>query len=184
MSFCRFLCLGIFLSSGPGVPAETVTLMPVADATLIETVPDNNLGGAPFVNAGTTQNGPRNRGLFRFAIADAVPRGASIQSARLILEVTRQPVDGFAEALFHLKRVLRPWGEGNKTASDPLHPGLGAPATIDEVTWNHRFALTTNVWAAPGGLEGTDFSPITSSLTFVFGIGDSPYEFGSTPEMR
>jgi hypothetical protein len=47
--------------------AEVVVLTPVADTTLVEAAPTNNLGGMPFVNAGTTQTFTRNRGLFRFA---------------------------------------------------------------------------------------------------------------------
>jgi len=50
----------------PTLQADSAVLTSVADTTLIETAPDYNLGGALIVNAGTTQNFTRNRGLFRF----------------------------------------------------------------------------------------------------------------------
>ncbi len=165
---------------GFSVSADSVLLRPVADTTLLEVFPDNNLGGATFFNSGTTQNGPRNRGLVKFDVAGALPAGAVIQSAELVVEVVRQPVDGFAAASMELRRVLRPWGEGGKVSREVGHPGFGSAAELNEATWNHRFAQTTNTWAAPGGLAGIDFSTNVSSLQVIYDVGGSPYFFPST----
>lgn len=159
------------------IRAETVVLPPVADTTLIEVAPNNNLGGQLFANAGTTQNFTKNRALFRFDVPESVPPGATITSASVAFEVTKQPVDGYAPANFALYRVLRPWGEGVQTAAQGASPGLGAPATLNEATWDHRFALTTNTWAAPGGAADIDYAGTPSSTTSVYGVGDSPYVF-------
>ena len=90
-------CLSLWLISAN---AATTNLPCVADTTLSESYPDNNLGGLTHVAAGTTQNVTRNRGLFRFDIAGAVPAGSQIQSAALVLEVTLAPSDGVPFADF------------------------------------------------------------------------------------
>jgi hypothetical protein len=163
--------------------ADTVVLTPVADTTLIEAVPNNNLGGQLFANAGTTQNFTKNRACFRFDLSGNVPQSATITSAKVVFEVTKQPVDGYTPAPFGLHRVLRAWGEGDKTAAEGASPGLGAPATTNEATWIHRFAFTTNTWASPGGAPTIDFAELPSATVYVYGVGDSPYAFGPTAEM-
>ena len=163
--------------------ADTVVLTPVADTTLIETVPNNNLGGQLFANAGTTQNFTKNRALFRFDLVGNIPPGGKITSARIAFEVTKQPVDGYASAPFALHRVLRAWGEGDKTAAESASPGLGAPATLNEATWIHRFAHTTDTWAAPGGAADIDYVDLPTATAYIYGVGDSPYVFPSEAEM-
>src|SRR6476660_1094129 len=118
--------------------ADTAVLTASADTTLIETAPDNNLGGAPIVNSGTTQNFTRNRGLFRFDFTGQIPPGSHITRVDFIVEVTGQPKDDFTPSSFGLHRVLRAWGEGDKVSPDPSHPGQGAPATAGEATWLDR----------------------------------------------
>ena len=165
------------------VRSESVTLTSVADTTLIETEPGNNLGGAVIVNSGTTQNFTRNRGLFRFDFTGQIPPGSRITKADFVVEVTGQPKEEQNASSFGLHRVLKPWGEGDKTSPDPIHPGLGAAATAGEATWIHRFAFTTNLWAVPGGAATNDYVPELSAETFVYGLGDSPYTFVSTPRL-
>ena len=174
----------LFLACGERTaPAATLTLQPAADTTLIETEPDNNLGSAPFFNAGVTQNFTKNHALLRFDPARQIPAGSQITRADLILEVTHIPRDGFAPADFGLHRLLVSWGEGNKTAEDPSHPGLGAPATVGEATWEDRFARTTNHWIAPGAAPTNDYCTAISSQQTIYDIGNSPYVFESTPAL-
>jgi hypothetical protein len=161
-------------------PAESAVLSSIADTTLIELMPDNNMGGHVFFNAGTTLNGYRNRGLLRFNPLGGIPAGSKIKSVQLILEVVEIPADEPAGGNFQLHRVLRAWGEGNKTSFGG--PGRGDVATEDETTWNHRYALTTNTWAAPGGLAGTDFSSAASGEQFIE-PAKNQYVFGSFAQM-
>jgi hypothetical protein len=161
--------------------AETVTLAPVADTTLIEAAPDNNLGAHAYFNAGTT--GPnasllRNRALIRFDPVAAIPPQSKVVSAQLTLEVVGEPTEGSVASTFELRRILRPWGEGNKSPS--TSPGLGLPATPGEATWRHRLASTTNLWDQPGGAVGTDFSSLSSSAQIIYDPDQSPYEFPTT----
>lgn len=158
--------------------AETLGLYPVGDTTLIEPQPNYNNGGQLWLNAGTTQNYPRMRGLLQFDTS-ALPANAIIENVTLTLEVVGQPRDGFNTGVFGLHRMLTSWGEGTKVAAEEGSPGLGAPATAGEATWNDRFALMNMPWAAPGGLAGVDFSSAISSTIDVYGTGDSPYTFPS-----
>lgn len=161
--------------------AEAAFLIPVADATLIEVSPTNSLGGAEFVNAGTTQNYTRNRGLLRFDPAASIPLGARITRASLTVAVTRRPKDGFRQATMELHRMLQPWGEGRTLPELPdTSPGLGGPADVGDATWTHRFFGTDATWATPGGAEGIDYVQDASSSTIVLGVEDSPYTFEST----
>src|SRR3954469_14687626 len=146
----------LLLSSAcPAAWAETLDLHPVADTTLIETQPNNNNGGQLFFSAGTTQNYPRVRGLVRFDLS-ALPAGAVINSVTLTLEMTKQPRDGYNSSTLGMHRMLQAWGEGDKVMADPLSPGLGAPATAGEATWNDRL-FGSQPWAAPGGAPGQDY---------------------------
>ncbi|PHX95521.1 MAG: hypothetical protein CK546_02065 [Pedosphaera sp.] len=159
--------------------ADSVTLRPIADTTLIETAPNNNLGAQPFANSGTTQNFTKNRALFRFDVS-GIPTGAQVDSVSIAFEVTRQPVDGYAPADFGLHRMLVSWGEGAQTTANPGSPGQGAPAAPGEATWLARFAQTGPNWAAPGGLAATDFAAASSAGQSIYSVANSPYFFTSS----
>ena len=150
--------------------ADTISLLPVADTTLIEFAPDNNLGGADFFNAGTAGNGNRNRALMLFDPTELIPAGAVITSAQLSLLVVRQPNTGLQNSTFSLRRLLQSWAEGAQVPGED-GPGIGAPALPEEATLNDRFSGGT-LWAQPGGQAGVDFSTTMSSLAFVGGMGD------------
>ncbi len=147
--------------------ADSVTLHPVADTTLFETSPNNNLGAHTDFIAGTTAGSAgqpfRNRALLKFDIGGQIPMGATITSASLTLSVVKTPSVP-ANSTFGLHRLLVSWGEGNKTSS------LGLQATTGEATWISRLFLLPQ-WALPGGKEGTDFLTDTSASTFVSGRG-------------
>jgi len=160
--------------------AATILLQPVADTTLVEIAPDNNMGATLFVNAGTAGSaGLRNRGLFKFDFT-AIPAHSKIVSAAITLEVTKAPDSGGQSSSFALHRVLHAWGEGDKDSTEKPSPGFGLPATVGEATWNARFAFTTNAWGFPGA--SNDYAPAVSSSTSVFGEADFPL-FASTPQL-
>lgn len=160
--------------------AATIHIQPAADTTLIETAPDNNMGGTEFVNAGTAgANGARNRALYKFDLS-SIPAGSKIKSAALTLEVSHEPSMGPQSSSFALHRFLRAWGEGNKDSVASGTFGLGLVATEGEATWNSPFAMTTNTWSLPGASD--DFATVVSSSTIVLGISDFPH-FNSTPQM-
>ncbi|MBU6400361.1 MAG: DNRLRE domain-containing protein [Verrucomicrobia bacterium] len=179
----RLGCLLLCLAVGHTIRSETVTLTSAADTSLVESAPDNNLGGEPFVPAGVTQNRTRAHGLFRFDFTGQIPPQATVLSATLVLQVTGQPSAGYMAAAFDLHRLLKPWGEGTNTAQFSNHPGIGAPATTNDATWNMRFAFTTNAWTVPGASPTNDYAPAISAQQFVYDVGNSPYVFGPTPSL-
>jgi hypothetical protein len=148
--------------------AASLTLQPSADTTLFEIAPDNNLGGADFLNAGTAGNGNRNRGLMVFDLT-GVPVGSVVTEVTLSVEVVRQPVTGLENSLFSLRRVFQPWGEGVQAPESS--PGLGVPAVAGEATWTHRF-FGGATWSQPGGEAGVDFADTASALTSSGGQGE------------
>lgn len=160
--------------------AVTNLFYPVADTSLLEIAPTNNLGGYAGMNAGTTQEFKKTRALIRFDLS-ALPTNAFVQSATLQVEVTRQPDEVPNNTTFGLHRMLRPWGEGNKAPAGQ-QAGKGLPATPGEATWECAFHPTNN-WTVPGGAQDVDYSSVESSSQFIYGIGDSPYLFDTTPEL-
>jgi len=169
------LCVG----ATPSARAVTSIFYTAADTALLEVAPSNNVGGFPGMNAGTTQEYKLTRALMRFDLS-ALPTNTLVFSAAVQLEVTRQPDEPPNNSTFSLHRLLRPWGEGNK--SPVTQPGKGLPASPGEATWNCAFH-PTNTWSVPGGAPDVDFSSITSSSQFIYGVGESPYRFDTTPEL-
>lgn len=180
-SLLSFLSAVFILSTIACSRAETVSLQPVADTSLFEVAPANNLGGALFLNAGTAGNGNRNRALLRFDVNGSIPAGSIITGATLTMDIVRQPSTGMEISFFDLRRVLQPWGEGVQVPADLNSPGLGAPAQIGEVSWNSRFAPGVP-WSVPGGQQGPDFSANVSGTALVQGLGEQVL-FESTAEL-
>ncbi len=174
--FALAVGVGAWLSLTTPTLAETLFLQPIADTTLIETAPDNNLGGADFFNAGTAGNGQRNRALVLYDLS-AIPAGAIITSAELTMDIVRVPATGAQFSDFTLRRVLESWGEGNQVAENPDTPGRGSLALNGEATWIHRFAGGA-AWTQPGGT----YAPAVSASTPGGGLGDT-IQFHSTPAL-
>lgn len=168
------LALLPLLVSAATIEAEVVTLSPVADTTLFQTAPTNNLGAVTTLIAGATANRSTNRALIKFDLAANVPSDAIIRSVTLTLVVVTANPFGAVDSTFDLHRVLQDWGEGNKS------PQQGAPATADEATWLARFHPVT-LWATPGGAAGTDYTATVSAAKFI--SGTNRYTFDSTPGM-
>lgn len=170
--------LALAFASVPVARAETIQLPCVADTTLFESSPNDNMGGWTHVAVGTTGSQgdrTRNRGLYRFNPAAALPAGATVLSAQLKLAVTGQPTTGAVGSTFELHRVLQDWGEGVQLGD------RGFPAAAGEATWNWRFAPNDQSaggqpWNAPGGAAGIDFATDASAAKAVTGLAS--YTFG------
>lgn len=159
------------------VRADSVTLTPVADTSLFESIPDNNLGAQSFLEAGVIEPSgalKRLRGLVRFDLSQ-IPTNAVISNATLRVTVVLNNTNTSPEFL-ELHRMLQPWTEGNKSGGTNEAGILGAPATDGESTWNHR-QYPSLVWASPGGSNGVDFVTSASSTILVHSI--SNYTFSS-----
>ncbi len=155
--------------------ADTVTVISDADTTLFENNPNNNLGGVNSLAAGSTARNERSRALFRFDTTDAIPAGATVTGATVRVTVTKTPMGGGASSTFELRRVLRFWNEGQKTAGPN-----GSAASSGEASWTSPFFPVLR-GDMPGGISGTDFAAMASATQFV--AGQNTYTFASTPEL-
>lgn len=144
-------------------------LPPVADTTLFEDAPDNNLGATATLIAGTTATGFRNRALVKFDLA-GIPANATITSAALTLNVVK--AGSGPGSTFDLHFMLQDWGEGSGTGNQ------GTPANTGEATWNNRFHPSTP-WNSPGATADADYVATISATNFMDGAGS--YTFVSTP---
>jgi len=150
--------------------ADTVSLRPIADATLFEADPNNNLGDDGTFMAGLRPRGGRSRGVLRFDLT-RLPANIVINSAALTLTVTTTPPSFPVSSFFDLHRVTRAWAEGNKTSRFG-----GAAASPGEVTWNSAMASIAS-WRNPGG----DFVGTLTASRSIGGNGS--YPFSSTPNL-
>jgi hypothetical protein len=139
--------------AAPALRATVVTLNPNHDTTLFQGSDNNSNGAGPYIYVGQTNFAGARRALTSFDIASAVPSGATINSASLLLTVTR--VHGFGATLT-LHKVSASWGEAGSNSGDP--GGGGTLAQAGDATWKYR-SYTDTEWATSGG----DFAATVSS---------------------
>jgi hypothetical protein len=167
----KSVCLpGIGLCLALTVGAEIVELKPVADTTLHEISPGNNMGRHSHVAIGSTAKSTAARGLFRFDVS-AIPANAVVSQVSLTFELPPLGRVDTGGSLYSAHRVLKGWGEGTKAGS------LGMTATEGEASWNH--AAMPIAWSTPGGQAGTDYEA-TASATETIGPAPGVYTMRST----
>jgi hypothetical protein len=152
----------------PANPRVTLTINASADTSLFEYDPNDNLGASSLVagTIGSAGQDKRSRALFQFSNAD-FPTDAFLLSATLNLSVLKES-GAAVDSNFDLHRLVRPWGEGNKTGCEGA--GRGCPANSGEATWNARF-VPSDLWSLPGAAAPDDFLQDVSSTTFITGQG-------------
>ena len=165
---CRAGALALVAAAA--APADTISLRPAADATLIQPNDGNQyaLGAAYNIycgRVGVNGGGTFRRALVRFDLT-AIPPGSRILSVSLRAYMS-QTSAGTHECRLH--RMLESWGEG---ASFAFGGGGTAPEPTD-ATWAYRFWPTTR-WSAQGGV----FASAASAAKPVGAVGS--YTWGST----
>ena len=182
---CTFSISVFFVLLSFSASGAQVTLTAIADTSLWQRETNHNLGGSDLLIAGTTgmDGNAMGRMLFKFDLAGGLPPNAVIESATNYLRVVRAPssVDNPAQnSIFTIRRVLYPWGEGNKTYSDPQTIMTSTTnATAGEATWTQRFfGDPTQRWIIPGGdLNDGDFAEAASGEFFMLAGKDRDYTF-------
>jgi hypothetical protein len=155
-----------FFALSQGLAADTVTLEPIKDNTLIEDVTgelSNGLSDGVFCGRTGATSGLRIlRAVLAFDVQGNIPAGSTINSVSLTLTV----INSVSASQTHtLHRLLADWGEG--ASSSP--GGGGAPAQTGDATWLHRF-FPDAFWSTEGG----DFVAGASASTSVAGASDAP----------
>jgi hypothetical protein len=138
----------------------TTNLLPVADTTLFEVSPDNNLGLSTLAigSVAASGAGARGRGLLRFDLS-GIPTNAVIDSATFTFKVVQVPLGGVSSS-FRLHRFLKPWVEGRGGGT------TGSLALPTETTWNSQFHGTA-LWSPPGTGSGVDYTATESGTVDV-----------------
>jgi len=148
-----------------GSPQHLVKdIPPSKDNTMFEEGDySNGVGEHIFSGKTSNVNGPpvSRRALLRFAIADSLPAGATIDSVQLTLHLSKTAAPVKTHTLHTL---TADWGEGNSDATG--FEGGGASAQTGDVTWTYRFFNTTN-WATTGG----EFVAGAVASRAVLGVG-------------
>jgi len=145
--------------------ADSVTLVPAADATISEKSLDLSLGSATTLDSGTT--GPNeglklNRVLLKFDVAANIPSNAIVTSADLTLTLVTAPTP--TNLWFSLHRVSQDWSES-------------------AVTWTNRLSPPAP-WSVPGGAAPQDFSSSVSQSNLILGATvPADFTFVSNPSM-
>lgn len=153
------------------VAAETTELTPIKDNTLYEDEEGRFSNGAgQYLFAGNTAKNFLRRGLVAFDVFGALPPGATVESAELIMQMSRSISE--AEDV-ELRRLLADWGEGESNAS--VQEGAGTDALENDATWTHAFSGGV-AWALPGGV----FAETVSAVQTIDEVGS--YRWGSTDQ--
>lgn len=142
----------------------SVTIEPSKDTSLYFSEEGllSNGQGVSLVSGLTIFAGPR-RALMAFDVAGALPAGASVTGARLLVTLTRV-TEGALPISAALHRMSADWGEAG--SNDPGAGGSGAPAETGDATWRHRFSPDV-FWSNDGG----DFAETPSATTELAGLG-------------
>jgi hypothetical protein len=163
------LALGSMLVFCAGARAASVTLQASQDNTLYEST-DGSLsnGVGQHLFAGRTAGaGNLRRAVVAFDLTGSVPRGATIESVTLTLNMS---MTNAGPQSVELHRLLTAWGEGSSDA--PGQEGAGGVSAPADATWLHTF-FPDQFWSQPG----SDFVPAASATATVDQV--APYSWSS-----
>lgn len=170
----------LFLTTILGVTraasAETITLPPLLDGTIYESVTNAESSGAgPTMFVGRIQQsgGFLRRGLIQFDLQGAIPAGQVVTGVELKMRLSRTAPDLTSTEL-SLHRATSPWGEGTSNAG--ALGGLGAEAMPGDATWLQGI-YPDQPWNHAGG----DFLAVASASVEVSELGDFTWQ--SSPEL-
>jgi len=145
MKFARMSYLLVLFAAG-AVNADSVTLYPDSDATLVEHPHGelaNGAGPALFVGRTAQAGNSVRRALLHFNIASALPERAVIENVALTLHLTSSNP---APAAVTVHRILDDWREGPSSSTG----GGGAIAQAGDTTWLHT-DYDVAYWKRAGG---------------------------------
>lgn len=153
---------GLLLGSGWAHSQSVVTLTPSRDASLYSESGSLANGSGEFLFAGRNSMGNTRRALLLFDIAAAVPPGAQVTKAELVLHLSQQTSAAEPTTVSNLNAD---WGEGASDA--PGAEGSGTAAQANDATWTQRYFGTGQSWTAPGG----DLGALLDTRV-IDGVGD------------
>ena len=138
------IIIGLLMSNGLLAQTVETILTPSKDNSIYQEGELSN-GAGERIFAGVTREENKRRALIKFDLSEAVPEGATVDSAQLILRPSLVKTDGTTVTLHML---TSDWGEGTSDAEGP--EGKGAPATDGDATWTMS-SVGGDPWVKPGG---------------------------------
>jgi glucose/arabinose dehydrogenase len=154
---------------------STATLTPAHDNSIYSDSPGNS-NALGDLYSGYNANGSPRRALVSFDLTTALPGGAQVTSATLMLHLKNAANNpSHPNATMTLNLLSTSWGEGSSLASGS--GGAGVPATTGDATWSARFYDASNPtnWTTSGGV----FNAVASATTTV-GTTLGSYSWTST----
>jgi len=159
------LMIALGFSAATPATAAIISITPSKDNTLYEydaAEGDHSNGIGLHFFVGVTGMGELRRGVLAFDITGSIPAGSTITAVSLTINMSRTPLETARNVELH--ELLADWGEG--TSHAPGEEGDGAPATVNDATWRHRF-FDTVFWTTEGG----DFSTTVSASQSIGSSG-------------
>jgi hypothetical protein len=154
---------------------QEITIPAAKDNTLYQDQSGNLSNGAGIhFFTGQTRLASLRRAVIAFNLVEAVPPGATIDSVKLSLTVSKWAETTSRDVSLH--RLTADWGEGISNAGDS-QDGDGTAAQTNDATWVHRF-FPSDIWSTPGG----DYSGDVSASAMVGGPGT--YSWGGSGSDR
>jgi len=141
-----------------------VELTPSLDNTMFKDIEFSN-GLGEYFFAGTTSKDVKKRALVKFDLFESVPEGVTVDSAMIILTVTKVK-PGSTTVKIH--RLTTEWGEGSSKAEDG--DGKGAPASAGDATWDFA-KFPSDPWVKKGGdydIESSGSTTVSVGSDAVF----------------
>jgi hypothetical protein len=156
--------------------ADVIEATSSRDTTIFQNNPNNSLGGAVTIYAGTNSNNSPRRSLIAFDLS-AIPAGSTINSVRLDLVLADvSGGESVPTRTLGLHTLVGDWGEGTKGwLLGPGGTGQGYAADEGDATWTYQF-FDTDPWTNLGG----DFVGTASATASVGDVVGATYSWSST----
>ena len=165
----NFYLIALIFFVSHAANAQTVMIGASQDNSIYQNLPGNSNGAGVNIFAGTNGATSPRRALLKFNIAAAIPANSTITSVTLTLYCNRT-ISGNTNVTLH--RLFQNWGEGTSDAGG-TNDGDGAPAALNDATWNCSFSNGAGGCSTPWTTAGGSYNGTASATASVGGIGAS-----------
>ncbi|MDJ0755199.1 MAG: DNRLRE domain-containing protein [Ardenticatenaceae bacterium] len=168
--------------------ANSMTLLPVADAMIWEQFPDTNYGSTTGLFLDSDEFNFLSRSLIRYDLS-AIPAGSTIIEATLSLYQTQQ--DSAPNLQMDLERVTATWAENAVTWNNrPATAPCCEATSINNPPTQRRFVfdITTTVdrWVNQSAAfpnYGVYLTTSSSDTYYILGFGSREYDADKRPDL-
>jgi len=142
--------------------ADTATLTAARDTMFTSANASTSNGSGIYACIGRNGQSRTTRGLFYFDIS-SIPSGSTVTSVQF--DLWTAPNSAGQAGILDLHMLLSDWGEG--TSDAPLGECQGAPAALNDATWDYSFYNAFLPGATPWSVLGGTFVALPSASLSV-----------------